>query len=112
VFAHEYLTLLHPCLFHSITGVPCPSCGATRSAVSLVHGDIFYALKMNPLFFLFYIILVIWGILSLVLFITRKKMKITLNMTEARLIRWGALAAIFINWGYLIIADRLGICNI
>ncbi|RZJ36020.1 MAG: DUF2752 domain-containing protein [Flavobacterium sp.] len=40
---------LHLCFFKSITGIPCPSCGTTRSVSSLVHGDLVGAIQMNPL---------------------------------------------------------------
>jgi len=37
------------CLFKKVTGIPCPSCGATHSIVSLIHGDISGAVMENPL---------------------------------------------------------------
>lgn len=37
------------CLFHKLTGLPCPMCGGTRSARALLHGDIDRALYLNPL---------------------------------------------------------------
>jgi hypothetical protein len=37
------------CLFKRIADIPCPSCGATRSVVSLIHGDLIKALYINPL---------------------------------------------------------------
>lgn len=37
------------CLFKSATGLPCPSCGTTRSLAVLLQGDIFRALSINPL---------------------------------------------------------------
>ena len=37
------------CLFKSITGIPCPSCGITTSIVLLLHGKIVNALNSNPL---------------------------------------------------------------
>lgn len=36
-----------PCIFYQTTGLYCPSCGATRAIISLVHGDIINALKNN-----------------------------------------------------------------
>ena len=40
------------CTFHSLTGLHCPGCGATRCCHALVHGDIEQALAWNPLFVL------------------------------------------------------------
>ncbi len=37
------------CMFRSITGVPCPSCGMTRSVTTLARGNIANALWWNPL---------------------------------------------------------------
>ncbi len=36
------------CLIKHVTNVPCPSCGSTRSIVSLTRGDFFDAFKINP----------------------------------------------------------------
>jgi hypothetical protein len=37
------------CLFHEITGLDCPGCGATRALYNLLHGRIFAALQYNAL---------------------------------------------------------------
>ena len=37
------------CIIRSVTGVPCPGCGATRSVMHLMHGDVLDALRSNPL---------------------------------------------------------------
>lgn len=36
------------CLFKRVTGIPCPSCGSTRSVLSFLKGDITGALLLNP----------------------------------------------------------------
>jgi len=36
-----------PCLFHAITGLPCPSCGMTRAFLALGHGHWRDALALN-----------------------------------------------------------------
>jgi hypothetical protein len=40
------------CLFHALTGLYCPGCGATRAAYQLLHGHILRALHDNALFIL------------------------------------------------------------
>ncbi len=37
------------CVFHKMTGLPCPLCGGTRAASALLHGDVQRALDLNPL---------------------------------------------------------------
>src|ERR1700730_11026146 len=40
------------CIFHSLTGLDCPGCGAQRAASALLHGEILEALDYNILFVL------------------------------------------------------------
>ena len=42
------------CWFRQMTGIPCPTCGATRSILSLVRGNIRGAISHNPLAFICY----------------------------------------------------------
>lgn len=36
------------CLIKHVTGVPCPSCGTTRSAVDFLNGDFLQSFYTNP----------------------------------------------------------------
>jgi Protein of unknown function (DUF2752) len=40
---------MHACLFKKVAGIPCPSCGSTRSVISLMQGDIVQAVLWNPM---------------------------------------------------------------
>ena len=40
------------CLFKQLTSIPCPSCGTTRSVISLTQGNFEQALLINPLGYL------------------------------------------------------------
>lgn len=41
--------LLRPCVFRTVTGIPCPTCGTTRAATAFLHGDLAAAVTANPL---------------------------------------------------------------
>lgn len=46
---------LPPCPFRYFTGIPCPTCGMTRSLLALAHGDFIHAVAehlFGPLVFL------------------------------------------------------------
>ena len=49
------------CLFHALTGLNCPGCGATRAAYQLLHGHLLRALHNNALFVLTLAALVVQG---------------------------------------------------
>ena len=42
-----FIRLPLPCIFRSITGLLCPSCGATRAIISLFYGDLAAAVGYN-----------------------------------------------------------------
>ena len=35
------------CVFHRLTGLLCPGCGATRGLYALLHGEVLYSLQCN-----------------------------------------------------------------
>jgi len=49
------------CLFHALTGLNCPGCGATRAAYQLLHGRLLHALHDNALFVLTLVALTVRG---------------------------------------------------
>jgi hypothetical protein len=53
------LVLPDVCLFHGLTGLPCPGCGLTRSMAAAVHGNISASFSFHRLGILtvFYILL-------------------------------------------------------
>lgn len=48
------------CMIRSLTGVPCPSCGMTRSVTTMVHGNIYEAIWWNPLGIMMFIAMIIF----------------------------------------------------
>lgn len=48
-FAHSF----PPCTLKALTGINCLSCGATRSTLALLHGNLGAAIYYNPLYIVF-----------------------------------------------------------
>lgn len=48
------------CLFSSLTGVPCPSCGMTRSVTSAAHGHWISSLQWHPLGILMFLAMLVF----------------------------------------------------
>ncbi len=60
------------CIIKSATNVPCPSCGTTRSIITLIKGDIIESLSVNPLGILLSMIVIVFPIWVLLDFIQMK----------------------------------------
>ena len=43
-------SIFPPCLFHQVTGLDCPGCGAQRSFHQLLHGHLIAAIRLNAMF--------------------------------------------------------------
>lgn len=102
------LTLPWPiCLFHAITGHPCATCGATRSAIAFFHGHFLSALKWNPLAFVAYCAIVIFNVYALAVLIARAPRLRLLNFApaEKNILRATAVALVLGNWIYLLMTN-------
>lgn len=58
------------CLIKHVTNIPCPSCGSTRSIISLTKGNFIEALAFNPIGYIVALIMLIaplWIISDMVL---------------------------------------------
>ena len=53
-----------PCLFHKVTGLHCPGCGATRATHALLHLRLGEAVKKNALFVALLPFMVAWVVRS------------------------------------------------
>jgi hypothetical protein len=54
------------CWMRKLTGIPCPSCGCTRSLAAWSHLDFEQAFRFNPLFFFVCAGLAAWAALAVV----------------------------------------------
>jgi hypothetical protein len=97
------LSLVPSCVFHGLTGFPCPTCGATRSVVYLAHGDFTASFSMNPLVALCVICAVLYFFYTLIaLFFDLPRMQVLATEREKSGIRAGAILLILLNWSYLV----------
>jgi len=87
------------CLIKRLTGVACPSCGFTRGALSLLHGQVAQAWLYNPLL---YSVLALFSVALAVRIISARSVRINLTGTE-RSAAWIVAGALFFaNWAYVI----------
>lgn len=92
-----------PCYFREFTGVPCPTCGSTRLFEALLSGDVVTALSLNPLMFLFGVIVAIWVTLStLRLFLRVPTWRAILTERERGIARALAVLTLIVGWAYVI----------
>src|SRR5205085_6500390 len=91
------------CLFHTLTGHPCLTCGATRSAVAFFHAQFLAAFQWNPLAFLFYCALSLFNLYALAVIIMQwPRLRIVrLNGGDKKFIRGSVIALFDLNWVYL-----------
>ncbi|WP_177765235.1 DUF2752 domain-containing protein [Flavobacterium sp. I3-2] len=61
------------CHFKNLTSLPCPSCGSTRSVLSILKGNLPEAFVINPLGFIIFLILMIIPIWILYDFVLKKE---------------------------------------
>jgi len=96
------LTVAPSCPFKALTGLPCPTCGSTRSIVHLAHGNFTAALAMNPLICILFTAAVIglfYGILAKVAELPG--FGIALSDREKNAFRVAAVLILLSNWMYL-----------
>jgi hypothetical protein len=94
------------CLFHAVTGHPCLTCGATRSAIALFHGDFVNAWKWNPLALVAYVTMSIFDLYALgVVIVQARRLRFVMSAREKSFLRFAMLALLLANWSYLLVAN-------
>jgi Protein of unknown function (DUF2752) len=94
------------CLFKGLTGLPCPTCGSTRAVGRLVHLDFAGAFAMNPLTTLAVAAMVIWAVADFGLLTRGRALDLEMGRPLGRLVRGLAVAAVAVNWAFLIASGR------
>jgi hypothetical protein len=92
-----------PCVFKSLTGYPCPTCGSTRVLLDLLHFNIAAAFRWNPLIFLAVVMFVAWVAYGFYMTFSGKKIQVTLSARERRFLVSTLAVLLVLNWLYLVI---------
>jgi hypothetical protein len=92
------------CTFLAVTGHPCVTCGATRSAIAFFHADFWSAWKWNPLVFLFLSGLSVFDAYAFVVLVFRAPRFRIIQFTPAQkvVLRLLAITLLLSNWIYLL----------
>ncbi len=98
--------LIPICRFHATTGLPCPTCGATRSAQLLSTGNIIQAWLMQPLLITTTILAIIYSLYSFIVVLGKLPRIRLVNITakNRNYILITSAIIIIVNWIYLALA--------
>ena len=94
------------CLFKSLSGLPCPTCGSTRAVARLFAHDPAGALAMNPLTSLGALAVAAWALVDLALLPRGRALSVELEPRLAARLRVAAVVAFLLNWIYLLATGR------
>ena len=92
------------CVFHQLTGLPCITCGMTRSAIAFFHAHFLAAFEWNPLVFAFMCGVTTFDLYAFAVVTTRapRLRLIFRSGAEKQYARAIVIAALVLNWVYLL----------
>jgi hypothetical protein len=94
------------CVFKGLTGLPCPTCGSTRTLGRLFALDFAGALAMNPFTTLVAVVVGAWALADLALLPRKKALGLEISPRLGFALRVAALVLLLVNWLYLVAAGR------
>ena len=92
------------CPFLALTGFPCLTCGATRSALVFLQGDFLASWRWNPLGFAALCGLVVFNLYAAIVVVSRTPRVRIVDWTvrEKNAVRIVAVVLLAVNWIYLL----------
>jgi hypothetical protein len=92
------------CLMLTLSGYPCVTCGATRAAIELFHGNFYEAWRWNPLMFAFFSFVALFDAYAIFVWATgAPRLRVSgLTSLQKNFIRLLVLTLLALNWVYLL----------
>ena len=92
------------CAFLAVTGLPCVTCGATRSMIALLHGNIPGAVRWNPLAFVALCTLIVFDLYAAFVLVgrTTRLRIVDWTVSEKNVARIAVISLLALNWIYLL----------
>jgi hypothetical protein len=96
------------CWVRHLLGIPCPTCGSTRSALALAHGNVGRAFQLNPLMCLVYLGVIGFDFYAaaVLIFRTKRIRFIAMPKSTQQIVASVIVAAVLVNWIYLLCTMR------
>ena len=91
------------CLFKTITGFPCPTCGTTRAFLALSRGEIFTALSYQPLIMIVTLGSIVLTAVDLAAWKIGKVQPLAWIAERSSLSTWSVIIVILVNWLYVLL---------
>jgi hypothetical protein len=97
--------VLRPCPLRTLTGIPCPTCGGTSAARSLLAADVGAAFRANPLVAATILLGIAGAVAALAILPWAGRLRPP-KVLGRRTIGFTLLTIVLANWLYLILAAR------
>jgi hypothetical protein len=94
------------CLLRTLTGIPCPTCGATHTLMRLFEADLLGAARCNPLIAMLGLAVSATCVVATPLWLANRLPALRPGEKELRLARVLVVLAVAANWIYLLFAAR------
>jgi len=94
------------CGFKFLTGLPCLTCGMTRSWVHLAHGRLVDAWAMSPLGAVLFVATIVAMAYGFARIAGLPALRVDLGARSRWIVRAAAVLAVLANWGWVVSAGR------
>jgi hypothetical protein len=99
---------LPKCLWHEMTGIPCPGCGGTRCARAIMAGSPGTAFALNPFVFTNFIVVILYDAYAAIVLLFRLPRLRFANVPPwlGHSTRFGVAAIFVLSWTWIILDRR------